>query len=41
MVSSGQWLAIPALTEQMKQNLIPSELTTRAFVLADETGGTK
>jgi hypothetical protein len=35
MTSSGQWLAIPALTEQMRQNLIPAELTSRAFSIAE------
>ncbi|MBN2223403.1 MAG: hypothetical protein JW765_01875 [Deltaproteobacteria bacterium] len=34
MTSSGQWLAIPALTEQMRQNLIPAELTREAFSIA-------
>ena len=38
MVSSGQWLAIPALTEQMRQNLIPEELTRGAFSIAEGTG---
>ncbi len=37
MSSSGQWLAIPALTEQMRQNLIPAELTAQAFRTAEET----
>jgi hypothetical protein len=35
MTSSGQWLAIPALTEQMRHNLIPAELTGRAFAIAE------
>jgi hypothetical protein len=39
MTSSGQWLAIPALTEQMRQNLIPAELTHNAFALAEGTAG--
>ena len=37
MSSSGQWLAIPALTEQMKLNLIPAQLTEKAFQTAEET----
>ncbi len=37
MTSSGQWLAIAALTEQMRQNLIPAELTRKAFGIADDT----
>jgi hypothetical protein len=37
MTSSGQWLAIPALTEQMRANLIPAELTSRAFAIAQGT----
>lgn len=37
MTSSGQWLAIPALTEQMRQNLIPVQLTARAFEIAEGT----
>jgi len=35
MTSSGQWLAIAALTEQMRQNLIPEESTSRAFAIAE------
>ena len=35
MTSSGQWLAIEALTHQMKQNLIPEEMTSRAFQIAE------
>jgi hypothetical protein len=35
MTSSGQWLAIPALTEQMRQNLVPAELTGLAFAIAE------
>jgi hypothetical protein len=31
MASSGQWLALPALTVQMRNNLIPEELTAQAF----------
>jgi hypothetical protein len=37
MTSSGQWLAIAALTEQMRQNLIPEELTQKAFAIARDT----
>ncbi len=29
--ASGQWLAVPELTRQMHENLIPSELTREAF----------
>jgi hypothetical protein len=36
MTSSGQWLAIPALTEQMKAHLIPTELTRKAFAIAGD-----
>jgi len=32
--SSGQWLGIPALTQQMREALIPEELNRRAFELA-------
>jgi len=39
MTSSGQWLAIAALTEQMRQNLIPAELTREAFLLAEGGAG--
>jgi hypothetical protein len=35
MSSSGQWLAIPALTGQMRANLIPAELTHKAFAIAE------
>ena len=33
--SSGQWYAMAALTEQMRKELIPEELTKKAFVFAE------
>jgi hypothetical protein len=38
MVSSGQWLGVPALTDQMKTELMPHEWTVRAFELAGYRG---
>jgi hypothetical protein len=37
MASSGQWLALPALTVQMRENLIPEELTAQAFEKAQNS----
>ena len=34
MTSSGQYLGVSELTEQMKTELIPKELTTRVFAFA-------
>jgi hypothetical protein len=33
--ASGQFLGVPALTEQMRTELIPQELTRRAFGIAE------
>jgi len=35
MTASGQFLGVPALTEQMRTELIPQELTRRAFGIAE------
>jgi hypothetical protein len=35
MTASGQFLGVPALTEQMRAELIPHELTRRAFEIAE------
>ena len=35
MTASGQFLGVPALTEQMRTELIPQELTRRAFEIAE------
>jgi len=32
--SSGQWFAIAVLTDQMRTELIPAELTESAFAIA-------
>lgn len=37
VVATGQYLGVSALTEQMKQELLPAELTCRAFRLAGAT----
>lgn len=34
MTATGQWLGIPELTEQMRAELLPQELTKRAFEIA-------
>jgi hypothetical protein len=34
IAASGQWLGVPDLTEQMKRELVPKNLTSRAFKLA-------
>ena len=34
IAASGQWLGVPELTSQMKRELIPEDLTRRAFILA-------
>jgi hypothetical protein len=34
IAASGQWLGVPELTRQMKKELIPKELTARAFRFA-------
>ena len=36
MATSGQWLGVPELTRQMKIELMPKELTERAFRFAGE-----
>jgi hypothetical protein len=36
VVASGQYMGVGALTEQMRQELLPAELTRRAFQLAGE-----
>jgi hypothetical protein len=35
MTASGQFLGVPALTEQMRTELIPQELTRWAFGIAE------
>lgn len=35
MVSSGQWYAMKALTDQMKKELIPAKLTRKIFSIAE------
>jgi acyl-coenzyme A thioesterase PaaI-like protein len=35
IAASGQWLGVPALTRQMQMELMPKELTERAFRFAD------
>jgi hypothetical protein len=35
VTASGQFLGVPALTEQMRTQLIPQELTQRAFEIAE------
>jgi hypothetical protein len=35
VAASGQWFGVPELTEQMKVELQPKELTERAFRLAE------
>jgi hypothetical protein len=35
MTASSQFLGVPALTEQMRTELIPQELTRRAFAIAE------
>ena len=37
VAASGQYLGVSALTEQMKQELLPADLTRRAFQLAGES----
>lgn len=39
--ASGQWMAVPELTEQMRTNLIPKESVQAAFDLADNPLGGK
>jgi hypothetical protein len=34
IAASGQWLGVPELTRQMKIELMPKELTERAFRIA-------
>jgi hypothetical protein len=34
IAASGQWLGVPELTRQMKTELMPKELTERAFRFA-------
>lgn len=36
--ASGQWLGMPELTEQMKRELVPEELTSRTFEMAGAKG---
>ena len=36
IAASGQWLGVPELTRQMKIELMPKELTERAFRFAGE-----
>lgn len=35
MTASGQWFVLPALTDQMRTELLPEELTRRAFAIAE------
>jgi hypothetical protein len=37
IAAAGQWYGLPELTAQMKTELIPAELTRRAFALAGES----
>jgi len=34
ITASGQWLGVPELTRQMREELIPKELTEQAFLAA-------
>jgi len=36
--SSGQWYAMATLTRQMKDELIPEELTSQVFKMVEKSG---